>query len=214
MSASTCSGETSRATARISIRLETPGFSGERPISRPESVTALLNFLRIAAGSSSTYTVPCSEPLVVDILRGGVLQVHDSRADLGDAVLGHHQHLLAAGEARVEAARHVAHQLQVLALVLADGHLAGAVGEHVGGLQHRVEEQPGRDQLALGHGLVAELVHALQAAKLGDRAQQPAQLGVLVHVPLTKQDAARGSRPAASSSAVRSYRLRRSSSGS
>ena len=30
------------------------------------------------------------------------------------------------------------------------GHLVGAVGEHVGGLQHRVEEQPGRDQLALG----------------------------------------------------------------
>ena len=42
-------------------------------------------------------------------------------------------------EALVEALRDVAHQLEVLALVVAHRHLVGAVGEHVGGLQHRVE---------------------------------------------------------------------------
>ena len=126
-----------------------PGFSGSRRTSLPESVTALLSFFSIAFGSSSTYTVPCSLPPVVDILRVGLLQVHDPRADLRDAVLGHDQHLLAVAEAGVEAPGDVAHQLDVLALVLADGHLVRAVGEHVGGHQHRVEQQPGRDQLAL-----------------------------------------------------------------
>ena len=42
-----------------------------------------------------------------------------------------------------------AHQLDVLALVLPHRHLVRAVGEHVGGHQDGVEEQPGRDELAL-----------------------------------------------------------------
>ncbi len=104
----------------------------------------------------------------MDILRVGVLQVHHPRPDLGDAVLGHDEHLLALAEAGVEAARDVAHQLQVLALVLADRHLLRAVGEHVGGLQHRVEEQARRTRARAGRaGLVAELVHPLQAPELG-----------------------------------------------
>ena len=86
--------------------------------------------------------MPCGLPPVVDILRVGILQIHDPCADLRDAVLGHDQHLLAIAEARVEAPRNIAHQLQMLALVLTYGHLLRAVGEHVGGLQHRVEEQP------------------------------------------------------------------------
>jgi hypothetical protein len=77
----------------------------------------------------------------------------------------------------------------VLALILAYRHLVGAVGEHVGGLQHWIQEQSGRYQLALGHRLVAELVHPLQPPQLGHAAQQPAQLGVLLHVALPEQDA-------------------------
>ena len=119
-----------------------------------------------------------------------LLEVHDPPADLGDAVLGHDEDVLA--EARVEAPRDVAHELEVLALVLADGHLVGAVGEHVGGLQHRVEEQRGGDQLALAHRLVAELVHAVELADGGHRRQQPGQLGVLVHVALAEEHAALG----------------------
>ena len=49
----------------------------------------------------------------------------------GNPRLGHDQRLAEAG---VEALGDVAHQLDVLALVLADRHLVGAVGEHVGGL--------------------------------------------------------------------------------
>jgi len=118
----------------------------------------------------------------VDILARGVLQVHDPRADRRDAVLGNDQHVLAVAEAGVEAPGDVAHQLEVLPLVLAHGHLLGAVGEHVGGLQDGVQQQPGRDELALRQRLVAELVHPLQPAELGDAAQEPRQLGVLAHV--------------------------------
>ena len=99
---------------------------------------------------------------------------------------------LAVAEARVEAPCDVAHQLQVLALVLTDWHLLGAVGEHIRGLQHRIHQQPGGDELALGDRLVAELVHALQPPELGDAAQQPRQLGVLGDVALAEQDAALG----------------------
>ncbi len=78
-------------------------------------------------------------------------------------MLGDDQHLLAFGEARVEAPSDVAHQLEVLALILAHRDLLGAIGEHVGGLQDRVQQQAGRHELALGERLVAELVHPLQA---------------------------------------------------
>ena len=125
-------------------------------------------------------------------LAGGILQVHHARAHRRDAVLWNHQHLLPAAEAGVEAPRDIAHQLQVLALVLAHGDLVGAVGEHVGSLQHRIAEQRRRDELALGQRLVAELVHALQPPELGDGGQKPRQLGVLVHVALAKQRAALG----------------------
>ncbi len=102
-------------------------------------------------------------------------------------MFGHEQHLLSGGEPRVEAPRDVAHQLQMLALVLSHRHLLRAVGEHVRGLQHGVEQQPGRHELALPDRLVAKLVHPLQPPELGDAAQQPRQLGVLGHVALAKQ---------------------------
>ncbi len=105
-------------------------------------------------------------------------------------------------EASVEALSDVAHQLDVLALVLADRHLVGPVGEHVGGLQHGIEEQPGGHQVALRAGLVLELGHPVQLAERGHARQQPAQLGVLVHVALAEEDAALGSSPAASSVAA------------
>ena len=44
------------------------------------------------------------------------------------------------------------------------GHLVGAVGEHVGGLEDRVEEQARGHELALGERLVAELVHPVELA--------------------------------------------------
>ncbi len=58
---------------------------------------------------------------------------------VGNPMLGLDQRLSA--EALVEAARDLAHQLDVLALVLADRHLVRAVGEHVGRLEHGIEEE-------------------------------------------------------------------------
>jgi hypothetical protein len=105
-------------------------------------------------------------------------------------VVGDHEEVLA--EARVEAAGDVAHELEVLALVLPHRHLAGAVGEHVGGLEHGVEQQARGDQLALGGALVAELVHAVELPDRGDARQQPVELGVLAHVALAEEHAAVG----------------------
>ena len=94
----------------------------------------------------------------------------------GIAALGNHE---AFAEAGVEALGDVAHQLDVLALVVADRDLGGPVGEHVGGLEDRIEEEPRRDQLALLLGLLLELVHPVEVAPGGHRAEQPAELRVL-----------------------------------
>ena len=90
--------------------------------------------------------MPWSEPAVVDIFMSGFWRSMTRAPTVRDAVLGHHERLAEAG---VEALGDVAHELDVLALVVAHRHLVGAIGEHVRGLEHRVEEQPGGDQLAL-----------------------------------------------------------------
>ena len=110
-------------------------------------------------------------------------------------MLRDNQHFAPVGEPRVEASRHVAHQLEMLALVLADGHLLGSVGEDVGGLQNGVHQEAGRDQLPLGQRLVAELVHPLQATELRHRREQPRQLAVLLDVALAEENAALGVEP-------------------
>ena len=134
--------------------------------------------------------MPASPPPVVDIFALGLLQVHDPGADLGDPVLGHDQGL---AEALVEAAGDVAHQLDVLALVVADRHLVRAVGEHVGGHQHRVEEErrprPARAGCA---DLSLNWCMRLRSPCAVTARQQPGQLGVLAHVALAEEDAALG----------------------
>ena len=92
----------------------------------------------------------------------------------------------------IEAPRDLAHELDVLALVVADGDLVGAIREHIGGLEHRIEEQCRRDELALFCGLVLELGHPVEVPVGGDRREEPAELGVLVDVGLPKEDAALG----------------------
>jgi hypothetical protein len=93
-------------------------------------------------------------------------------------------------EALVEAARDLAHQLDVLALVLADRDLLGLVGEHVGSLEDRIEEEPCRDQLALARGFLLELGHPVEVAVRRERGEVPGELGVLAHVGLPEEDAA------------------------
>ena len=91
----------------------------------------------------------------------------------------------------VEALRQVAGQLQVLALVLADGNLVGLVQQDVGGLQDRVGEQPHAGHVRAGLGrLVLELDHPAGLAEPGQAAEHPGELGVLGHVALHEHGAA------------------------
>ena len=55
----------------ISIRFVMPGLPRARRTSLPESVTALFTFFVTVSGESSTNTVPCGVPPVVDIFEVG-----------------------------------------------------------------------------------------------------------------------------------------------
>src|SRR5436190_1814167 len=90
-------------------------------------------------------------------------------------------------EAGVPAARQLAHQLEVLQLVLADRHERGAIQQHVGRLEHRVVEQPGGDAL-LALCLVLELRLALELTERRHRVEQPVELAVLRDVRLHEHD--------------------------
>ena len=122
----------------------------------------------------------------------GLLEVAHAGADRRDVALGDHEVL---AEALVERLRDVAHELDVLALVLPHRHLVGAVDEHVGGHQHRVIQQPRGRPLARRARLVAELVHAVELPDRRHARQQPRQLGVLGDVALAEEDAALGVEP-------------------
>ena len=164
----------------ISIRFATPGLSGARRTSRPESVTALLTFLRITSGGSAMSTVPIAVPPVVDILFVRLLQIHDPRADLGVLAVRKPERL---AEALVEARSDIPRELEVLALVVADRDEVGLVEQDVARHQDGVREQAGRDELLL-LALVLELRHPAQLAEARDRAQQPGRLGVRLDVAL------------------------------
>ena len=119
-----------------------PGFSsGSKRISVPESVTAERIFLALTRGSSRSSMMPAGEDDDFDIFAVGLLQVGDLRGRLEDVGLGQPEGLLVAV---VEALREVAGQLEVLALVLADGHVVRAVEQDVGRLEDRVGEQARR----------------------------------------------------------------------
>ena len=86
----------------------------------------------------------------------------------------------------VEAQREVARELEVLALVVTDGHPVGVVQQDVGGHEGRIGEQPGRDELG-ALGLVLELRHPAQLAERGRAFEDPRQLRVLVDMTLDEQ---------------------------
>jgi hypothetical protein len=64
-------------------------------------------------------------------LRRRVGQIVDLGGDLGDEHVGNHESIREPG---VETLRDIARQLEVLPLVLADGHQIGVVSQYVGGL--------------------------------------------------------------------------------
>ena len=152
-----------------------PAFvSGAWRISVSESVTAVLNFFRITSGSSTIRTTPCGAPRVVDMSRSGSWRFLIARALLRiDAARDRERRAVTL----VEAFRDVARQLEMLALVVADRDDLGLVEEDVAGHQHRIGEEPGRDEV-LALGLLLELRHPPQLAEARRRAQQPGGLGV------------------------------------
>ena len=174
--------------------------SGSWRTSRPESVTALLIFLRTTSGGSSD-----QDRALGGAARGGhlllrLLEIHDPRPDLRVHALGHDEGL---AEARVEALGDVARELEVLALVVADRDDVGLVQQDVARHQHRVGEQAGADELLLV-ALVLELGHPAELAVARDGREQPGRLGVRRHVALAKTVERSGSSPVASSIANRS----------
>ena len=94
-----------------------------------------------------------------------------------------------ASKAGIEALGDVAHKFDVLALVFSDRDLVGPVRKDIGGLKNRVQKEPCADELTLLRGFLLELRHAVEFAVGCDRAQQPAELGVLRDVPLAEKDA-------------------------
>lgn len=109
-----------------------------------------------------------------------LLQIHDPRTDRRVDALRQLERL---AEARVEALRDVARELQVLALVVADRHQIGLVEQDVARHQHRVGEQAGRHEV-LALALVLELGHPAELAVARDGLQQPGRLGVRLDVAL------------------------------
>ena len=166
-----------------------PGLSSRScRTSVSESVTADLIFLAIAFGVSSRRIVPSGDSSVFDIFFVGVLQIHDARPDRGEGRLRDDERV---AEGVVEPDRDVARQLDVLALVVADGDLVGVVEEDVGGHQHRiVEEADAHELLALG--LLLELRHPPQLAERRGAVEDPRELGVGPNVALDEQQGAVG----------------------
>lgn len=100
----------------------------------------------------------------------------------------------------VEANGQLAGELEVLGLVLADGHVGGVVEGDVGGLQDRVGEEA-ELELVFGRGegrggvgqvqLALPLRHAAEVAHGGAAAEDPHELGVLLDAALGEDGAAR-----------------------
>ncbi len=79
----------------------------------------------------------------------------------------------------------------MLPLVVSDRDEVGLVEQDVAGHQHRVREEPGRDDPVL-LGLLLELRHPAELSEARHRAQQPGGLGVGDHVALDEDGRALG----------------------
>ena len=186
---------TPRAAARMSIRLVTPGLSGAADDLRAgvgdRALDLLLDRLR---ARRARRPCPPREPPVVDIFRVGSCRSMIRAPTSGMRCSGTTSTSVA--EARVEAPRDVAHQLEVLALVLADRHLVrrgrrarrrpAAPGRRAGPRRRARAARP----TCRGTGACG---CSSPSAVTDDSSQH--QLGVLVHVGLAEQDAAVGIEP-------------------
>jgi hypothetical protein len=95
----------------------------------------------------------------------------------------------ACGVEVVEFGGNVARQLDVLQLILADGHVGGAKEQNVGRLQHGVGEQAERS-FSGRFRLVLELIHSRQLWQCHLTAEYPSQLAMVGHLRLLIEDGA------------------------
>ena len=114
------------------------GLSSPAVTSRPESVTADRIFLAIASGGSTSEMDGVRPRRRFAHLLSGVVEGHDPGALGGDPGLGSTKVL---PKVLLKRVAQVPHQLDVLALVLADRDAVGLVEEDVGRLEHGVGEQ-------------------------------------------------------------------------
>ena len=127
----------------ISSRLETPGFARGVVADLALGVgDRALELLADHVRRVEHVDAPCSDAAVVDILLVGSWRSMIRAAVSGRLAVRHDERV---AEAAVEAHGDVAGELEVLALVVADRHLVGLVEQDVGRHQHRIGEQPGRD---------------------------------------------------------------------
>src|SRR2546426_321337 len=90
--------------------------------------------------------------------------------------------------ARVPTPGNFAHQLEMLDLILTDGHETSFIEKYVSRLQHGVRQQSQSDAF-LALRLVFVLGLALELAERGYRREEPVELGVLGDVRLYEHDA-------------------------
>ena len=114
-----------------------------------------------------------------------MLKVHHPGPNLGDGRLRDDEGLPVSA---VETDRKVPRQLQVLALVVSDGHAVGVVDEDVRRHQDRIGHEAGPHGL-LPAALLLELCHPAKLAHCRRALEQPRELCVLGHVTLDEDRA-------------------------
>ena len=164
--------------------LQISGVPGSFLVTRAGSVLAGRSFCQISSGVSSS---PMVFPRLLDILAWPSRPMIRLASVSSGLRLG--KPVVAGAELRVPLPGDLAGQLEVLSLILAHRHQVRAVEQDVGGHQHRIVEQPGRDTFETLR-LIFELRHPLQLADRRDRVEQPLELAVLGDVRLHEQDRA------------------------
>lgn len=125
-------------------------------------------------------------------LAGRVGEIHQPGTSHRDHHLRHREHR---SVGRVEPLREGPGELDVLALVVADGHVRGAVEQDVGSHQHRIGVEGSASHRPTA-ALLLELGHPVQLAHVGGALQQVGELRVRRHPTLLEQRRVRRVEPA------------------
>src|SRR5213080_3066898 len=162
--------------------LQMSGLPGSFRVTRAGSVAAGLSFSQMVSGESSK---PMVLPKLLDIFAWP--SSPKTRFAVDSSACGSGKAKPPLFEAGIPAARNLAHQLEVLELVLADRNERGPVEQYVSGLEHGVIEQP-RRHARLALRFILELRLALELTERRHGVEQPVELGMLGDVRLHEHD--------------------------